>query len=315
MEAQASQLFGETMVSAAAAYARALISAELGDRQVAAVELQVCAPPTVGSAVEKMIAMEYHCPFRARLMDDNTHQGLEAEFVILRQLSQMGSDVTFASLVRWLKSHLVEGLSKQDYHVSERAFTSGLMLFVRYLVASRWEREEQCTARGVDVFECPVVPNPSSDSMAHFQQSGDFQVHKVAVRCIHMTSSFGDGRNFRMNGEDTQYHNHVLRSLRFDVAEASPVDYIGIVERLAAPTRHEAAYFSDACMLKLPQLVESSFLFYCCTAARVCAVIIVATLKEQGNFDASWVANWSAPLVEALELLSPTASPVAHPHE
>jgi hypothetical protein len=53
-------------------------------------------------------------------------------------------------------------------------------------------------------------------------------------------------------------------------------------------------------------LVESPLLFYCGTAARVCAVTVMATLKDNGLFHPLWVQHWPQNLVRALELLSPT---------
>lgn len=279
---------------AAVAYANALLHAEAGDHEGAAAHFQQCADATVSNRVAKMVLMEQCCPFRSRLLDDLAYVGLQEEFRDLCVVSALNDQYTFNHFVRHLKSELVERSQGASHHVGERSFAAGLMLFVRYLIVSRWEREEQ--ARNVP---------PPPHSMAAFQCQQNFDIHRVAVRCIHMTSSFGDGRQFAEPFEEQLYHNHILKSLRFDVAETSPLDFIGVVERLSSLGAAQVA-LSEACMVKFQALLESPALFYCCTSARVCAVLVLAILKDHGQFHPLWIHNWPHPLVQVLELLSPT---------
>lgn len=288
-------MFSDAVVHVAVSYARALLIAEAGGADEASAQLEQCTDRSLGQKTLKRLAMEKCCPFTDRLQNETACAGLEDEFFILRYLSRYGERISFTEFVRWLRVNIVETASTLNAHVSERTFVSGIMLFVRYLAASRWEREQHHQERDPNAF------------MTVFQERPGFDVSKVAIRCIHMTSNFGDGRTFEgLTTEDLFYHNHVLKSLRFDVVETSPVDYVCTIERLTAPSQDETYALAHACMIMLSKLVESPLLFYCGTAARACAVIVIATLRDHGLFHPLWVENWPLHLLQGLELLSPT---------
>lgn len=107
--------------------------------------------------------------------------------------------------------------------ISERSAWSGLLLFARYLKAS-------LIARRLRDVGC-------ADVRWDYQRTLDFNLLQVLTFCTYTAVNMFDGKissrlSFIDPGHVYVLMPHVMMALEYDVAEGSPMDYVGAVELL-----------------------------------------------------------------------------------